>query len=154
MMIKFLDSSVDIRGTNIIVELTLARKSFLLNPSIFDFLFSKSGGIYWNFLRNIMEAIIKTGGQQYQVSKGQKITVNKLDIESGKNIEFDVLALIEDTPVFGEPVVKGAKVIGKILDHKKDNKVIVTKYKRRKGYHKTQGHRQLLTDVEITDIQK
>ncbi len=101
-----------------------------------------------------MEAVIKVDGKQYQVSKGQKLKVSLANVEQGKELSFDALALLDDKSTFGTPIVKGAKVVAKVLDQSKGKKVIVTKYKRRKGYLKTQGHRQLLTELEITDIKK
>lgn len=99
-----------------------------------------------------MQAVIKTGGKQYKVSKGQKILIEKLDMQTGSEVQFDVMALCGDNPQIGQPFIQGAKVVAKVLDQQKGDKVVVSKYKRRKGYHKTQGHRQLLTKIEITDI--
>jgi len=99
-----------------------------------------------------MEAIIQSGGRQYQVSKGQKILVNRLTAEKGSDVTFDVMALYGDKPQIGEPVVKGAKVVAKVLSHDRGDKIIVATYKRRKGYHKKHGHRQELTQLEIKEI--
>ena len=101
-----------------------------------------------------MEAVIRTGNKQYQVTKGQKITVEKLDALPWCEVNLDVLALIDETPVYGNPVVQGAKVVAKVLDHTKGDKVTIGKFKRRTGYHKKQGHRQHLTNLEVVDIQK
>lgn len=101
-----------------------------------------------------MQAIIQTGGKQYLVEKGAKIKIEKLEGEAGSAITFDqVLMVTGDTTKIGTPLVSGAKVVGKIIATAKEKKVIVFKYKRRKGYHKTQGHRQTLTQVEIQEIQ-
>ena len=100
-----------------------------------------------------MEAIILAGGKQYQVKKGQKISVNKLVAVDGQAVEFDVLAVVEgDKLRVGTPLVSGTKVVGKVLRQYKDEKVIVGTFKRRKGFHKKKGHRQLLTELEIQDI--
>ena len=100
-----------------------------------------------------MQAIIQTGGKQYVVSKGDKILVEKMAGEAGGEVSFDKVLLIKgDTVKIGAPLVNGAKVLAKILGQEKAKKVIAFKYKRRKGYHKTKGHRQQLTRVEITGI--
>jgi len=100
-----------------------------------------------------MQAVIETGGKQYLVEKGNAILVEKLEGEKGQKIVFDKVLLINGDKVqVGTPVVAGAKVEAKIVDQEKAPKVIIHKYKRRKGYHKTQGHRQKQTRVEITGI--
>lgn len=99
-----------------------------------------------------MEAIIKTGGKQYHVKKGQTLAVERLSAQPGSEVTFDVLALLGDKPEFGQPVVGGVKVVAKVLRHTKARKVTVRKYKRRKGYHKKQGHRQLVTQVAVKEI--
>lgn len=96
-----------------------------------------------------MDAIIQTGGKQYQVTKGQKITVEKLDAEIGTEVQLDTVALVSDKFDAGSK----AKVSAKVIGHTKGKKLIASTYKRRKGYHKTHGHRQQLTNIEITDIQ-
>lgn len=100
----------------------------------------------------MQEAIIQAGGAQHQIKKGQKFKLNKIDGEVGTEVSFDVLALVGDQAKFGTPLVAGAKVVAKILDQGKDKKVTKSIYKRRKGYHKKQGHRQLITQLEVTDI--
>ena len=99
-----------------------------------------------------MQAIIKTGGKQYTVKKGQKLAVEKLEAADGANVDFDVLALVGDELKIGTPLVSGAKVQAKILGQVKADKVISFKFKRRKGYHKTRGHRQKLTEIQIQSI--
>ncbi|MEA3295912.1 MAG: 50S ribosomal protein L21 [Patescibacteria group bacterium] len=103
-----------------------------------------------------MLAVIKTGGKQYIVSLGDKIKIEKLDIEKGKEVEFsEVLLLEEDGKVeLGDPIIKDAKVVGKVLEQGKDKKVIVFKYKAKKRYKVKRGHRQPFTEVEITKISK
>ncbi|MCP5464048.1 MAG: 50S ribosomal protein L21 [Deltaproteobacteria bacterium] len=99
-----------------------------------------------------MEAIIETSGSQFKVKKGQKFEVNLLQADEGSNVEFDCLAVLGDKAQFGAPVVNGAKVVTKVLGHKRGDKVVIYKAKRRKGYHKKQGHRQELTLLEVVDI--
>lgn len=100
-----------------------------------------------------IQAVIQTGGKQYLVSKGDRIAIEKLEGENGKDITFDKVLMINGDKVqVGTPYVSGASVLGKILGQKKGKKVTIYKYKRRKGYHKKQGHRQNHTHVEITDI--
>ena len=101
-----------------------------------------------------MQAVIQTGGKQYVVAQGDKLLVDKLDGDKGADITFDsVLLVTGDTSKIGTPEVAGAKVQAKILEQTKSKKILVFKYKRRKGFHKTQGHRQDYTRVEITSIQ-
>ena len=102
-----------------------------------------------------MLAVIKTGGKQYIVSPGQKIKIEKLDKKEGSEINFSEVLLLEKGKKIeiGEPLVKGAKVIGKILAHGKGKKVIIFKYKPKKRYKKKTGHRQAFTGVEILKIE-
>jgi len=99
-------------------------------------------------------AVIKTGGKQYLVKKGDKIKIEKIDGKEDKEITFkEVLLLIKDKKVeIGAPLVKNAKVIGKILKQGRGDKVIVFKYKSKKRYKKKAGHRQPFTEIEIKDI--
>ena len=101
-----------------------------------------------------MQAIIVTGGKQYNVSEGDTLFVEKLEVEAGEAITFDqVLAIVDgENTKFGAPVVEGAKVEAKVVKNGKGKKVRVYKYKSKKGYHKRQGHRQPYTKVEIGKI--
>ncbi|MBR5931479.1 MAG: 50S ribosomal protein L21 [Lachnospiraceae bacterium] len=100
-----------------------------------------------------MYAIIETGGKQYKVSEGDKVRVEKLEGEVGAEVTFDQVLLVSNGDVaVGNPVVEGAKVLGKITAQGKAKKIIVYKYKPKSGYHKKNGHRQLFTEVEITNI--
>jgi len=101
-----------------------------------------------------MLAIIKTGGKQYLVKKGDKIKIEKLDKKEGEEINFtDILLIQKDRNVeIGKPIIKNAKVIGKILKQGRGKKVIIFKYKSKKRYSKKVGHRQHFTEVEIKDI--
>ena len=101
---------------------------------------------------SLKHAIIVTGGKQYRVAEGDVIFVEKLDVEAGETVKFDrVLAVIdEDKAVFGTPVVENAVVSGNVV---KNGKIRVYKMKPKKGYRRTQGHRQPYTKVEITKIE-
>jgi len=101
-----------------------------------------------------MYAVIVTGGKQYRVRKGETLRVERLVADEGAKVEFDqVLMVGEGAEVkVGTPFVKGGKVSGKIKAHGRDRKIKVVKYKRRKNYLRTQGHRQNFTEVEITSI--
>lgn len=101
-----------------------------------------------------MYAIIKTGGKQYRVRPGQTLRVEKLDGAVGDAIELNEVLLLggETDTQIGTPLVAGAAVAAEIVDQGKGRKIIVFKKKRRKGYHKKQGHRQLYTGLKITEI--
>lgn len=99
-------------------------------------------------------AVIKTGGKQYIVTEGVWYEFEKLPVEEGKEVIFEEVLLVSEggTVKIGEPFVAGAKVTGKVLNHFKDEKVVVLKYKPKKRYRKKTGHRQQLTKVQITKI--
>ena len=99
-------------------------------------------------------AIIQTGGKQYRVSEGDVLSVEKLAIETGKETVFnDILLVVNGDKVnLGTPLVSGASVKAEVVDQYKDDKVIAFKFKRRKGYHRTVGHRRQLTELKITKI--
>lgn len=101
-----------------------------------------------------MYAIIETCGKQYKVTKGDVVFFEKLDTEEGKTVTFDNVVLVSDDKnvQVGNPYVKGIKVEGKVVSHGKGKKILVFKYKAKKNYRRTQGHRQPYTKVEITDI--
>ena len=101
-----------------------------------------------------MYAIIKTGGKQYRVSEGETLQVEKLNAEVGAEVVFEeVLTVVNDADVkVGNPTVAGATVTASVVAEGKDRKVIVYKYKRKTGYHKKNGHRQLFTKVKIEKI--
>lgn len=100
-------------------------------------------------------AVIKTGGKQYLVSPGQKIKIERIDAKEGKEITFSEVLLLEKAKSLeiGTPLVKGAKVVGKVLSHGKGKKVIVFKYKSKTRYKVKKGHRQPFTEVEILKIE-
>ena len=99
-------------------------------------------------------AIIKTGGRQYRVAEGDTIDVDLLDVEAGKTATFgDVLMYADGKDLtHGDPLISGAKVTAEVVEQRKDKKVIAFKFKRRKGYHRTVGHRRKLTRVKIKSI--
>jgi len=101
-----------------------------------------------------MYAIVDVAGQQFKVTKDQKIFVHRLDGEKEDKVEFDKVLLIDndDKIEVGEPVIKGALIKGKILEHLKGDTVKVFKKKRRKGYKVLNGHRQFLSHVLIEEI--
>ena len=100
-----------------------------------------------------MYAIIVSGGKQYKVSEGDVVFIEKLDAQEGESVNFDtVLAIGGENAKIGTPVVEGASVSAKVLAQGKSKKVIVFKYKPKKGEKKKQGHRQPFTKVQIEKI--
>ena len=101
-----------------------------------------------------MYAIVEMAGQQFKVAKDQKVFVHRLDAKEGSKVSFDRVLLLDDngSVTIGAPVVEGAAIEVKVLQHLKGDKVIVFKKKRRKGYQKQNGHRQYLTEVSIENI--
>jgi large subunit ribosomal protein L21 len=101
-----------------------------------------------------MFAIIECGGKQYKVSHGTIFKVEKLEVEKGKDFSIDQVLLIGDNgkSQIGQPYVKGAQVICEVLGQTKDKKVVVFKYKPKKGYRKKKGHRQLKTVLQVKEI--
>ena len=102
-----------------------------------------------------MLAVIQTGGKQYLVSPSQKIKIEKLNKKEGSEITFKKVLLVQKGKKIelGTPLVKGAKVIGKVVAQKKDKKVNILKYKPKTRYKKKKGHRQLYTEIEIQKIE-
>jgi len=102
-----------------------------------------------------MLAVIKTGGKQYLIKPGDKIKIEKIEGKAGKEIAFEEVLLSEKNKKveIGSPLVKGAKVVGKIIGHGKGKKVIIFKYKAKKRYKKKAGHRQPFTEIEILKIE-
>ena len=102
-----------------------------------------------------MYAIIKTGGKQYRVAESDVITIEKLEAAAEETVTFDeVLTVVNDSDVkVGAPLVDGAKVTGKVLEHGKAKKILVFKYKSKSNYRRRQGHRQPFTKVRIESIQ-
>ena len=101
-----------------------------------------------------MYAIVEIAGHQFKVEKDQKVFVNRLATEEGKQVAFDNVLLVADGDkvTVGAPAIDGAQVGAKVLNHLKGDKVIVFKKKRRKGYRVKNGHRQSLTEIQIESI--
>ncbi|MBE7440965.1 MAG: 50S ribosomal protein L21 [Flavobacteriales bacterium] len=101
-----------------------------------------------------MYAIVEIAGQQFKVEKDQRLFVHRLEDKEGAKITFDKVLLIDNDGKVnvGAPVVAGASVTAKVLEHLKGDKVLVFKKKRRKGYQKENGHRQYLTQIQIEGI--
>ena len=105
-------------------------------------------------VQQVMQAIIVTGGKQYNVSEGDTLFIEKLDVNAGDSVVFDqVLAIVDgENTKFGTPVVEGAKVDATVVKNGKGKKIRIFKYTPKKGYRKRQGHRQPYTKVEIGKI--
>jgi large subunit ribosomal protein L21 len=100
-----------------------------------------------------MYAVIKTSGRQWTVKEGDVITVNRMTAKAGESVTFDQVVLVGGAKVVvGAPLVKGATVAAKVKEHLAGDKVTILKYKRRKNYKRTRGHRQALTTLEIGKI--
>jgi len=100
-------------------------------------------------------AIVETGGKQYKVSKGDVITVEKLDAEAGSEVALDKVLLVHNGSELkvGTPLVSGAKVTAKVLGHGKGKKILVFKFKAKKNYRRRRGHRQPFTKLMIQEIE-
>jgi len=101
-----------------------------------------------------MYAVIKTGGKQYRVAEGQTLKVEKLDVEEGAAVEFDQVLMIADGDRIqvGAPYIDGARVSATVKSQGRSPKVLIVKFRRRKHYRKTQGHRQSYTELKISGI--
>lgn len=99
-------------------------------------------------------AIIQTGGKQYRVQPGDVLDVELLGVEPGATTVFEEVLLASDgkTVKIGEPLLQGASVSAEVVEHRKAPKVVSYKFRRRKGYHRTVGHRQKLARVKIGEI--
>merc|ERR1712099_60347 len=113
--------------------------------------------ILYQFLSiKFMNAIVEIFGKQFKVEKDTKLFVNRLGAKEGDKVTFDNVLLLDNGSkvVVGKPTVKDAIVEAKVLKHLKDDKVIVFKKKRRKGYKVKNGHRQALTEIIVENFQK
>ncbi|PLX04408.1 MAG: 50S ribosomal protein L21 [Marinilabiliales bacterium] len=101
-----------------------------------------------------MYAIVEIAGQQFKVQEGQEVYVHRLEGEPGADVKFEKVLLLDDNGKvnIGTPVIEGANINAKIVSHLKADKVIVFKKKRRKGYQKSNGHRQYLSKIKIEKI--
>ena len=97
-----------------------------------------------------MKAVIETGGKQYYVEEGSVIYIEKLDAKENDKVKFDKVLMANG--VCGTPTLTGAYVEGEVVKNGKNKKIIVYKYNQKKNYHRTQGHRQPYTKVEIKKI--
>ncbi|MBP1608870.1 MAG: ribosomal protein [Acidobacteria bacterium] len=102
-----------------------------------------------------MYAVIQSGGKQYRVTEGEIVRVEKLEAEAGAQVEFKDILLVkaDDKTHIGQPLVEGAIVKGVVDSIGKADKILVFKYKKKKQYRRTRGHRQQYTDVRIEKIQ-
>jgi large subunit ribosomal protein L21 len=103
---------------------------------------------------NFMYAVLETGSKQYRVAAGDKLEIERLEVEAGKPFTFDRVLLVNNGGklAVGSPTVSGATVVADVVEHKRGEKKLTFKMKRRKGYHKTIGHRQELTVIKIKEI--
>jgi large subunit ribosomal protein L21 len=101
-----------------------------------------------------MYAVIKTGGKQYRVNAGERIKVEKLVAEVGDTVTLDQILMVSDgeKTTIGSPIIKGATVKATVVSHGRGDKVMIFKFRRRKHYRKTQGHRQSFTEIKIEAI--
>ncbi len=103
-----------------------------------------------------MFSVIETGGKQYKVAVGEKIKIEKLEGKEGDSVVFDKVLLAatsDDAVAIGQPYVEGGKVLGEIVRQARHDKVIVFKYRPKKRERKKKGHRQMFTEVKITEIE-
>ena len=101
-----------------------------------------------------MYAVLETGSKQYRVAAGDTLEIERLAVEAGKPFTFDRVLMVNNDGklAIGSPTVSGATVLADVVAHKRGEKKLTFKMKRRKGYHKTIGHRQELTIVKIKEI--
>ncbi len=101
-----------------------------------------------------MYAVLETGGKQYRVAAGDTLEIERLPVDAGQSFTFERVLLVNNDGkvTVGQPVVAGAKVVADVVTHTRGDKKIAFKMKRRKGYHRTVGHRQELTVVKVKEI--
>ncbi len=101
-----------------------------------------------------MYAVLETGGKQYRVVAGDTLEIERLAVDAGKPVTFDRVLMVsnEGKVTIGAPTVTGATVVADVVEHIRGEKKLTFKMKRRKGYHKTIGHRQELTIVKVKEI--
>jgi large subunit ribosomal protein L21 len=102
----------------------------------------------------MMFAVFKSGGKQHRVTEGEVVRLEKIDAELGAAVEFDEVLMVAegDDVKIGAPFLSGSKVTGEIVGHDRHDKIRIVKFRRRKHYMRTAGHRQWYTDVRITGI--
>ncbi len=103
---------------------------------------------------SINYAIVQTGGKQYRLTPGQRVSVEKLDVEEGDVVELDQVLMItqDEDVVLGTPTIEGAKVLAEVERQGKGKKIVVFKYKSKVRYRRKRGHRQLVTDLRVVEI--
>ena len=103
---------------------------------------------------SINYAIVQTGGKQYRLTPGQRVSVEKLDVEEGDVVELDQVLMItqDEDVVLGTPTIDGAKVLAEVERQGKGKKIVVFKYKSKVRYRRKRGHRQLVTDLRVVEI--
>ena len=101
-----------------------------------------------------MYAVLETGSKQYRVAAGDTLEIERLEAETGKPFTFDRVLMVSNDGklTMGSPTIAKATIVADVVAHKRGEKKIAFKMKRRKGYHRTVGHRQELTVIKITDI--
>ncbi len=101
-----------------------------------------------------MYAVIKTGGKQYRVTPGERLKVEKLEGDVGSSVTIDKVLMLADgeNVTIGSPLIEGASVEATVLSHGRGDKVMIFKFRRRKHYRKTQGHRQSYTEIQIGEF--
>ena len=101
-----------------------------------------------------MYAVIETGGKQYRVAEGDKLRVEKLDVEPGTSVELEKVLMIADgdSVKLGKPFIEGTTVTAEVASHGRHDKIKIIKFRRRKHHMKRQGHRQWFTELKITSI--
>jgi len=114
--------------------------------------------LFWSyhipFAEIFMYAVLETGSKQYRVAAGDTVEIERLAIEAGKPVTFDRVLLVnhDGKVAVGSPTVSGASVVADVVEHKRGEKKLTFKMRRREGYHKSIGHRQELTVVKIKEI--
>jgi large subunit ribosomal protein L21 len=99
-----------------------------------------------------MYAIVKTGGKQYRVERGQRLLVERLAVEEGADVALEPILFRSDEPVFDKTGLESVKVTAKVVAHVRGEKLRVFKFKPKRGYKRRTGHRQDLTQIEVTEI--
>jgi large subunit ribosomal protein L21 len=99
-----------------------------------------------------MYAIVKSGGKQYRVERGQRLVVERLAVNEGDSVALQPIMLRAEEPLFDQTSLAAVKVTAKVLGHERGDKLRVFKFKRKRGYKRRTGHRQELTRIEVTDI--
>jgi large subunit ribosomal protein L21 len=101
-----------------------------------------------------MYAIVKTGGKQYRVERGQRLLVERLAVEEGANVTLEPILYRSDEAVFDKAGLRTVNVTAKVLAHVRGEKLRVFKFKPKRGYRRRTGHRQDLTRIEVTEIKQ